>query len=169
LLFVLLVAVPACGESSHEAVPVLPSSAVPGLAATTRVVDAEDLAADFGGSGVTVNGVSGASERVFQGHASGLDQVVSRTVEFEDAGAAQEYLNAFRTHLSDVFGAGTAARNASSRGREGFVVDAASCACHRAQPTYAAIVRGGRRVSYLEINGSGADEKTLRALLDRTP
>jgi hypothetical protein len=49
------------------------------------------------------------------------------------------------------------------------LIDAASCACHRAEPTLAAAVASGPRVSYLEVNGGGARPAAVEALLSLVP
>jgi hypothetical protein len=64
---------------------------------------------------------------------------------------------------------GTTAEPLSSGGRSGYLIDPAACACHRAAPTLTAVVSRGSRVSYLEINGDGADRAALEALLAQAP
>jgi hypothetical protein len=166
-----LVALVGCGSSAEPAagpLPLLPESAVPGLAATTDRVDASDLEADLG-SAVTVGGFVRGEERVFQGESRRFDRVVSRTLEFGDSAAASAYVQLLRTHVADLYGAGTVAKALTSDGRKGVLIDAASCACHRAEPTLAAAVANGSRVSYLEVNGGGARPAAVEALLRLAP
>jgi hypothetical protein len=162
-----------CGEQAAAPLPVLPSSAVPGLSSSTEQVTLQDLLADFGGGSANFEGRIGGfvrgSERVFQGESSRFDRVVSRTLEFKDAAAAKEYVDFYRSHLNAVYGTGTIARPVESKGRDGYLVDAASCACHRAQPTLAAVVARGPRVTYLEVNGGDAKAPAVIALLARAP
>jgi hypothetical protein len=169
LLALLFVAIAGCGSNSPpEAQPVLPASAVPGLEATTEAVSADDLAADFG-SDVTVEGFVSGTERVFQGESHDLSRVVSRTLEFESPAAAKAYVNLVRTHVDDIYGVGTTAEPLEEGGKAGYVIDPAACACHRAAPTLTAAVSDGARVTYLEINGDGADRTNLEQLLAQAP
>jgi hypothetical protein len=169
LLALLFVAVAGCGSSSPpEAQPALPASAVPDLEATTDALSAEDLTADFG-SGVTIEGFVSGTERVFQGESHDLSRVVSRTLEFESPAAAKAYVDLVRTHVDDLYGVGTTAEPLEEGGRAGYVIDPAACACHRAAPTFTAAVSDGARVTYLEINGDGADRAKLQQLLAQAP
>jgi hypothetical protein len=168
-----LLALAACGSKAEPtqpdgALPLLPASAVPGLESTTEPVGVSSLEADLGGS-ASVDGFVRGAERVFKGESQRLDRVVSRTLEFEDADAAAAYVDLLKTHAADLYGAGTNAEPLESDGRSGVLVDAASCACHRAEPTLAAAVSSGPRVSYLEVNGGGAKPATVEALLRQAP
>ena len=163
----------ACGSSQQPepasgALPLLPAAALPKLQSTTETVDASELEGDLG-SGVKVDGFVRGKERVFQGESQRFDRVVSRTLEFEDADAAAAYVSLLRSHVADLYGAGTSARSLVSDGRSGILVDAAACACHRAEPTLAAVVSRGPRVSYLEVNGGGAEPAAVEALLAEAP
>jgi hypothetical protein len=146
---------------------------VPGLAATTEPVTAEDLEADFGAASsagdVDISGFVSGRERVFQGESQRFDRVVSRTLEFEDADSASAYIELLREHAADLYGVGTTAREVRSDGRGGVLIDPASCACHRAEPTLSAAVSRGPRVSYLEVNGGGATPTALEDLLRQAP
>jgi hypothetical protein len=169
LLALLFVMLAGCGSSRPpEAQPALPASAVPGLEATTEPVSAEDLAADFG-SDASIEGFVSGTERVFQGESHDLSRVVSRTVEFETPEAAKAYVDLVRMHVDDLYGVGTTAEPLEEGGRAGYVVDPAACACHRAAPTLTAAVSDGARVTYLEINGDGADRTKLEQLLAQAP
>ena len=169
LVLLLAALLAACGGSTSQPLPLLPVSALPELRSSAHDVDIEDLAADFGGGKATFPGFVQGRERVFQGASERFHTVVSRTLEFEDAGAAEAYVTYFRTHLAAMFGTGTNAKPVESKGRRGYLVDAASCACHRAEPTLAAVVARGTRVSYLEVNGGGAKPAALEALLALAP
>ena len=162
-----------CGSAAQpkpaqESLPLLPASTLPGLEPSTQAVDVSELEGDLG-SGVRVAGFVRGQERVFQGESHRFDRVVSRTLEFEDAAAAAAYVSLLRTHIADLYGAGTTARLVVSEGRRGILVDAASCACHRAEPTLAAAVSSGPRVTYLEVNGGGAKPAAVEALLAEAP
>jgi hypothetical protein len=177
LLALLLAALAGCGGASQASapstLPVLAEDAVPGLEATTEPVTVEDLEAEFGagtsGGAVDISGFVSGRERVFQGGSQRFDRVVSRTLEFEDADAASAYVQLLRDHAADLYGVGTTARDLQSDGRGGVLIDPASCACHRAQPTFSAAVSAGPRVSYLEVNGGGANAAALNGLLAQAP
>jgi hypothetical protein len=171
LILVVVVLLAGCGEKAAAPLPTLPAGALPDLSSSTEPVSLEDLASDFGPD-VEARldwGFSRGIERVFQGESHRFDRVVSRTLEFKDSGAAQAYVAFFRSHLADVFGTGTNATPLENQGRKGYLVDAASCACHRAEPTLTAVVVRGSRVSYLEVNGGGAKPAAVVALLARAP
>jgi hypothetical protein len=167
-LLVLLV-LAACGSSTRpEQLPLLPASALPGLSYSTEDVTASDLSADLGAQAQIAGFVRG-EERVFQGESHRFDRVVSRTLEFEDAAAAARYVSLLQAHVAELYGTGTNATALESEGRHGYLIDAASCACHRAEPTFAAVVSHGPRVTYLEVNGGGAKPAAVEALLELAP
>ncbi len=168
-VLIALVLLVACGESASTELPLLPASALPELSSSTDEVTAEDLAADFGAGTKPFSGFARGRERVFQGESHDLDRVVSRTLEFDDAAAARAYIGYYHSHLALAYGAGTSASPIESAGREGYLIDPAACACHRAEPTLAALVAKGPRVTYLEVNGGGAKRDRLEALLAQAP
>ena len=169
LFLVVLLALGGCGsDPPREAEPVLSTDALPGLEATTELVTADDLAADFG-TGVSVDGLVSGTQRVFQGESHDLARVVSRTLEFESPEAAAAYVELVRTHVDDLYGVGTTAKPFEEGGRAGYLVDPAACACHRASPTVTGVVSEGSRVTYLEINGDGATPEALGKLLRVAP
>ena len=177
LVVLLLAALAGCGGSTQATapgtLPVLAEDAVPGLDSTTEAVTLDDIEADFGagpsGTAPDISGFVAGRERVFQGESHLFDRVVSRTLLFEDADAASAYVRLLGDHAADVYGVGTNARDIESEGRQGVLVDAASCACHRAEPTLSAAVASGPRVSYLEVNGGGAKPAALEELLAQAP
>jgi hypothetical protein len=169
LVPLVLLALAGCGSSSpQEADPVLPAGALPGLETTTEPLTAEDLAADFGAD-VQVDGFVSGTERVFQGDSKDIDRAVSRTLEFADAAAAKAYVDLARTHVDDLYGAGTTAEPLEAGGRSGYLIDPAACACHRASPTLTAFLARGSRVTYLEVNGGGVDPAAVEDLLAQAP
>jgi hypothetical protein len=169
LASIVLVLVVACGESGRPELPLLPSSALPELSSSTDEVSADDLAADFGAGAKPISGFVRGRERVFQGESHDLDRVVSRTLEFADAAAAEAYVRYYHSHLALAYGPGTSASPVESGGREGYLIDPAACACHRAEPTLTALVAEGPRVTYLEVNGGGAKREALESLLEQAP
>ena len=163
----------ACGEQSETLpLPTLPASAVPELESSAHEVDLGEVLADFGGQENLEGKLEGfvrGRERVFQGESQRFDRVVSRTLEFHDAVAADGYVHFVRDHVNALYGTGTNVRPVESNGRDGFLIDAASCACHRAEPTLAAVVSRGPRVTYLEVNGGGARPAAVEGLLALAP
>jgi hypothetical protein len=109
LVLIALVLLTACGEAASTDLAVLPASALPELSSSTDDVTADDLAADFGAGTKPFSGFAQGRERVFQGESHDLDRVVSRTLEFDDAAAAQAYLRYYQSHLALAYGAGTSA------------------------------------------------------------
>lgn len=162
-----------CGGSQAAPLPVLAGSALPELSSSAHEVDLKDLARDFGPSDANfegkIRGFLRGRERVFQGESHRFDRVVSRTLEFENAADAASYVAFYRSQLTSVFGTGSNASPLESKGRKGYLVDAAACACHRAEPTLAAILFRGARVTYLEVNGGGAKPPAVIALLAQAP
>ena len=170
----LAVALAGCGASETKPLPVLPAAAVPELSSSTHEVTLRDLGAEFGAPTNEnfegrIGPFVGGQERVFQGESHRFDRVVSRTLEFADAKGARAYVSFFGAHVDSVFGTGTGKSAIASRGRTGYLIDAASCACHRAEPTLAAVVARGTRVTYLEVNGGGAKREAVLDLLARAP
>jgi len=154
--------------------PLLSPSAVPGLSASTHGVGAHDLAADLAGGPrferlLRTWGFAQGRERDFQGESHTLDRVVSRTLAFTGAAGARAYVDYVGTHATALYGTGSSASRDTSRGRTGFVLEAAACACHAASPTMLAVVARGARVTWLEANGGGVTRTVLLALLARAP
>jgi hypothetical protein len=154
--------------------PVLAPAAVPGLAASTHVVSAHDLAADVDGGSRFEGllrgwGFTRGRERDFQGPSQKLDRVVSRTLAFGGASGASAYVAWLGAHPAALYGAGSSTSRATSRGRSGVVIEAAACACHRASPTLLGVVAHGGRVAWIEANGGGVTRAVLLGLLARAP
>jgi len=161
-----------CGKSAEAPLPTLPAAAVPELSSSSQEVDLGEVLADFGGQAdaeAKIGGFVRGRERVFQGQSERFDRVVSRTLEFSDSVAAEGYVDFVRAHVTALYGTGTNVHSLRSEGREGVLIDAASCACHRAQPTLAALVSRGPRVTYLEVNGGGARPAAVEELLALAP
>jgi len=169
LAFIAAVLFAACGESESTELPLLPSSALPGLEAETQALDAADLAADFGAGDRSFSGFVRGRQRDFRGEPHDLGEVISRTLEFEDEPSAEAYARYYRAHVVLAWGSGTSTSPLESEGREGYLIDPAACACHEAEPTLAALVTQGPRVTYLELNGGGAKRERLDQLLAQAP
>jgi hypothetical protein len=164
----------AAALATGGSLPVLGPAAVPGLAVSTHGVAAHDLAADVDGGSRFEGllrgwGFARGRERDFQGPSQKLDRVVSRTLAFGGARGASAYVAWIGAHPAALYGAGSATTGATSRGRAGYVIEAAACACHRASPTLLAVVAQGGRVTWLEVNGGGVTRAVLLRLLARAP
>ena len=165
-----------CGSASSSpppAVPTLPASAVAYLPSTVkplsasflaREAQAPELRAQLGGWGFVAG-----RRRYFQGESRRLQVVDSRTLRFRGGGGANAFVAFVRSHLNPYLGGFPAVRPLASAGRTGFVATAQECQCHLANPAYLAAVARGGTVTWLEINGPGANRRMLAALLARAP
>lgn len=154
--------------------PVLPPSALPGLAVSTHAVTRADLASDVAGGAVFERrlaawGFARGRERDFQGESRRIDRAVSRTLEFRTAAGARAYVRYLGSHVASLYGAGSTVRPLASRGRTGYLANAAACACHRAAPTLLALLARARRVTWLEVNGGAVTPAALVRLVARAP
>jgi len=142
----------ASAPAAEPPLPVLPLTVLPTLPATTHPLGARLLAAD-GGPESSLAAELGAwgyrrgTERVFQGESHRFDRVVSRTLEFAGPGGARAYVRYVATHLAALFGTGSTAKALDLGGRAGYLVTAAACACHRAEPTLVAVLAHGARAA----------------------
>ena len=154
--------------------PVLDASALPQLATTTHAVSERDLAADLAGGNPFCRllhswGFVRGRERDFQGESNRIDRVVSRTLLFTHPAGARAYVSYVGAHATALYGAGSSSQQLANRGRSGYLLDAAPCACHRASPTLLAVVARGTRVTWLEANGGGVKPAVVVGLLARAP
>jgi hypothetical protein len=164
----------ALGGARAGTLPVLSAGALPALATTTHAVTAHDLAADVAGGArferlLLAWGFSRGRERDFQGESRRIDRAVSRTLIFAHAAGARAYVRYLGAHAAALYGAGSGTVALTSRGRTGYLLEAAPCACHRASPTLLAVVARGPRVTWLELNGGAVKPAVVRALLARAP
>jgi hypothetical protein len=112
--------------------------------------------------------VSG-SERYFQGESRDLQVVDSRTIQFDGARGASEFVRFVRAHASVYLGSFPLVRGFASRGRSGIVAIAQQCLCHLANPAYLGVVSRGGTVTWVEINGPGATRGRLDSLIAWAP
>jgi hypothetical protein len=171
----LLLAAAACGgQASARAEPpaVLPASAVPYLPSSARALDADGLARADGlpalSSHLGAWGFRSAAQRTFQGQSNKLQIVVSRTVDFDSADGARQYLDFLQRNVDTVYGQ-TTLKPATSRGRSGVVGEPQACACHMASASILAMLRHGSRVTFLELTGPKANASALRQLEGLAP
>lgn len=154
--------------------PVLPHSVAPSLPTSDSDLSTSDLAADVAGGSAFAHrldawGFLRGHERVFQGESSTIDRIVSRSLVFRDAKGAHAYVRYISAHAAAVYGQGTTTAPLENRGRAGYVVTPAACACHRAAPTLLAVLADGSRVTWLEANGGAVDGRTIDRLVTAAP
>jgi hypothetical protein len=172
-----LLAASGCGQAgsqhsaviSNTALPVLATSAVPGIpTATTRLTTA-DLAKDAAIHGLAAKiaswGYLGGRQRTFQGESHRLTLVVSRALVFTDALGAQHYAAFVREHDAAFFGSAVQAQHLPGRTGPGWLFIPPPCACHMANPALIGVLNAGPRVLWLEINGPTATPALLLRLL----
>jgi hypothetical protein len=171
-----LAAAAGCGgaqAATTQPQPTLPARAIPYLPSTVRDLSADDVAPPrtLAGLGRDLErwGFRAASERTFQGQSQRLRVVVSRTLEFDGASGARSYVDWVHRHAQAVLGSDAGQQPLRSRGRRGWLVQLAACACHMATPAMVGFVAGGTRVSWLEVNGPTARPRVFRHLLERAP
>jgi len=166
-------AAPGSGSPSTVAdLPLLPTSAVPGIPATTGPLSAVELGRDASiralASKVMSFGYVGGRERTFQGESRHLTLVVSRSLLFEDPAGAQRFVSFVRANAKAYFGTAVQTHQVVSRGHWGWLFTPTACACHLANPAFTGLVATGRTVSWLEINGPDASPALLTSLLRAT-
>jgi hypothetical protein len=176
-LLLALLAASGCGQagSQHSPVisdarlPVLATSAVPGIPSVTTRLTTADLAKDAAIRGLAAEIVSwgylGGRQRIFQGESRHLTLVVSRALLFRDATGAQHYAVFVREHQAAFFGTSVQARRLPQRSVSGWLFIPPPCACHMANPALIGVLNAGSRVLWLEINGPTATAALLLRLL----
>jgi hypothetical protein len=176
LLLALLVA-SGCGQSgnqhspviSNASLPVLASSAVPGISSVTMRLTTADLAKDAAVRGLAAKiaswGYLDGRQRTFQGESHHLTLVISRALIFRDATGAQHYAAFVREHQAAFFGASVQAQRLPGPGVSGWLFIPPLCACHLANPAQIGVLNAGPRVLWLEINGPTATPALLIRLL----
>jgi hypothetical protein len=168
----------ACGSGGGDApdggpvrLPVL--TAVPGLAAQDRTLDAATLSHDAPVPSLPADlerwGFIAGHEREFKGASKTFTDVVSRTLAFERPAGARAYVGFVAAHAAGFYGRGTAVRAVTSAGRPGYLLRAASCGCHRETPILLTVVWRRSRVSWLMVNGPGATAARAQALAEQMP
>lgn len=176
-LLLALVAASGCGQASSQpspvissaALPLLATSAVPGIPAATTRLSTADLAKDAAIRGLAAKiaswGYLGGRQRTFQGESHRLTLVVSRALIFRDAVGAQRYAAFVREHEAAFFGSSVQAQHLPGRSGPGWLYIPPLCACHLANPALIGVLNAGSRVLWLEINGPTATPALLLRLL----
>jgi len=154
---------------SGAAMPVLATSAVPGVPAVTTRLTVADLARDASLPGlaakITSWGYLSGRQRTFQGESHHLTLVVSRALMFRNPAGARHYVSFVREHQTAFFGGFVQARRLADRALSGWLFTPPLCACHMANPALIGILDSRTRVIWLEINGPAATSALLERLL----
>jgi hypothetical protein len=176
LLLALLLA-SGCGQPDNQhspvisngSLPVLATSAVPGISSVTTRLTTADLAKDAAVRGLAAKiaswGYLDGRQRTFQGESHHLTLVISRALIFRDATGAQHYAAFVREHQAAFFGASVQAQRLPGPGVSGWLFIPPLCACHLANPAQIGVLNAGPRVLWLEINGPTATPALLIRLL----
>jgi len=154
---------------SNARLPVLATSAVPGIPSVTARLTTADLAKDAAIRGlaakITTWGYLGGRQRTFQGESHRLTLVISRALIFRDAMGAQHYAAFVREHQAAFFGTAVQARRLPGRSVSGWLFIPPPCSCHMANPALIGVLNAGSNVLWLEINGPTATPALLLRLL----
>jgi len=176
-LLLALLAASGCGQPggqhspaiSNATLPVLATSAVPGIASVTTRLTTADLAKDAAVRGLAAKIVSwgylGGRQRTFQGESHHLTLVISRALVFRNALGAQQYAAFVNEHRSAFFGAAVQAQRLPGQSGSGWMFIPPLCACHLANPALIGVLNSGSRILWLEINGPTATPALLMRLL----
>ena len=161
--------------STHVAVaamPVLTSSAVPGVPSVTTALTVGELAKDASipalASKIASWGYLDGRQRTFQGESRHLTLVVSRSLVFADPTGARSFVAFVRANAAPYFGGVTQVRRLVAQDRSGWIFTPPPCACHMASPAFIGVLDARSHVVWLEINGPDATPKVLVRLLDPT-
>jgi len=154
---------------SNAALPVLATSAVPGISSVTTRLTTADLAKDAAVRGLAAKiaswGYLSGRQRTFQGESHHLTLVISRALIFRHATGAQQYAAFVREHQAAFFGTSVQAQRLPGRSVSGWMFTPPLCACHLANPALIGVLNAGTRVLWLEINGPTATPALLMRLL----
>jgi hypothetical protein len=139
--------------------PTLAASTLPTLDHTERGLDLPALAAEGPKGGDLQAHLADwsyrtGSEREFKGGTpSQYLDVVSRTLVFGTAAGAHDFVEFVRDHPATYVGVLKLARPVKADGRDGFLLVARGCGCHRETPLMLYLASTGKRVTWLMANG----------------
>jgi hypothetical protein len=155
--------------------PTLRPAALPGIGHSDRRLDLGTIAGEAPQSADLARlldqwqFVAGA-QREFRGGASkDMVDVVSRTLVFRDAAGARAFVQFVRRNPSTYIGTVQVARPVADHGRQGYVLAARNCGCHRETPLILYVASSGGRVTWLMANGPKMTLRSTRALGERAP
>jgi len=155
--------------------PTLSASTLPTLDHTERGLDLPALAAEGPKGGDLQAHLADwsyrtGSEREFKGGTpSRYLDVVSRTLVFGTAAGARDFVGFVRDHPGTYVGALRLARPVKADGRDGFLLVARGCGCHRETPLMLYLASSGRRVTWLMANGPQVTPSSTLQLAAHAP
>ena len=151
----------------------LSAAAVPYLPSSARTLTDAGLAREAGTPALAGNlrawGFQAGVQRYFQGESRRLQVVDSRTLRFGSAVGAQAFVAFARAHVNTYLGSFPRLQRLTDAGRQGFLAIGQPCQCHLANPAFLAVVGRQGTVTWLEINGPRATQRSLAALLAQAP
>lgn len=168
-------AVPPASQPPASVLPLLATATLPDLDHTERDLGLPVLAAEGPKGGeldarLTDWSYQGGSEREFKGGSpSQYLDVVSRTLEFGTTAGARDFVGFVREHPGTYVGALRLARPVKSDGRDGFLLVARGCGCHRETPLMLYLGSNGKRVTWLMANGPQVTPGSTLQLAARAP
>jgi len=146
-------------QQPARGLPTLAASTLPTLDHTERGLDLPALAAEGPKGGDLQAHLADwsyrtGSEREFKGGTpSQYLDVVSRTLVFGTAAGAHDFVEFVRDHPATYVGVLKLARPVKADGRDGFLLVARGCGCHRETPLMLYLASTGKRVTWLMANG----------------
>jgi hypothetical protein len=146
-------------QQPARGLPTLAASTLPTLDHTERGLDLPALAAEGPKGGDLQAHLADwsyrtGSEREFKGGTpSQYLDVVSRTLVFGTAAGAHDFVEFVRDHPGTYVGVLKLARPVKADGRDGFLLVARGCGCHRETPLMLYLASTGKRVTWLMANG----------------
>lgn len=156
-------------ERSQATAALVKRSQLPELSSSTKPVSISDLAADADLADLPATlarlGYRGGVQRVFRGASSSVTSADSRVLVFGSADDATGYTTYVHDHAGAFFGDPTVVTAWPASGPASWQFTPPLCACHRAEPLYAAVVQDGATVRWLQINGPTASARQVRTLL----
>lgn len=166
---------PATTEPAPHVLPMLATTTLPDLDHSDRDLGLPVLAAE-GPKGGELDAhladwsYKDGSEREFKGGSpSQYLDVVSRTLVFGSAAGARDFVEFVRTHPGTYVGALRLAEPVSADGREGYLLVARGCGCHRETPLMLYVASKGKRVTWLMANGPQVTPGSTLQLAARAP
>jgi hypothetical protein len=175
VLLLLVGAVAACGSEQEQTAPsppTLPATALPELDSRARALDADALAEDALEPDelkalLDDAGFLTGSEREFSGRTKTFDHVVARSLRFESADGADEYLRWLGGHGNDILGAAEPAELEPLGQSTVAYTLARSGTCKKELPTFLAGWRREDVVLTLLAAGSGGNPERFETLARR--
>lgn len=166
---------PAAPQPPARVLPLLSTATLPGLDHTERGLDLTSLAAEGPKGGDLQQRLADwsyrtGSEREFKGGSpSQYVDVVSRTLVFGSPAGARDFVDFVRDHPGTYVGTLRLARPVTADGRDGFLLVARGCGCHRETPLMLYLATKGKRVTWLMANGPQVTPRSTMQLAAHAP